>query len=96
MGKNVQLKILIWHMVGEKWLKVGQGKVESKLCQNKKKNVKRAEMVGFIKTCDQYPHKFNFGHFFRSLVVFPFFAGGKQSFKKQCLGEMGDSLLFRG
>ena len=37
MGKNVQLKILIWHMVGEKWLKVGQGKVESKLCQNKKK-----------------------------------------------------------
>ena len=35
------------------------------------KNVKGAEMVGFIKTCDQYPHKFNVGHFFCSLIFSP-------------------------
>ena len=30
------------------------------------KNVKGVNMVGFIKTFDQYPHQFNFGHFFSS------------------------------
>ena len=29
-------------------------------------------MVEFIKTCDQYPCKFNFGHFFSSLILLPF------------------------
>ena len=44
---------------------------ESKLWYSKtvNKNVKGAKMMGFIKTCDQYPHKFNFGHFFLSLRV---------------------------
>ena len=27
------------------------------------KNIKVAKMVEFIKTCDQYPRKFNFVHF---------------------------------
>ena len=31
--------------------------------QNRKKNVKGTEMMGFPKTCDKYPHKFNSGHF---------------------------------
>ena len=39
------------------------------------KNVKVAKMVEFIKTCDQHPHKFNFGHFFSSLILPPFFWG---------------------
>ena len=53
--------------------------LESKLLYNKTetKNVKVAKIVEFIKTCNQYPCKFNFGHFFRSF--FHFF----------CLGEMG-------
>ena len=33
-----------------------------------KKKLKGAKMVGFIKTCEQYSHKFNFGHFFSSIV----------------------------
>ena len=28
------------------------------------KNMKGAKMMGFIKICDQYPRRFNFGHFF--------------------------------
>ena len=37
----------------------------------------KPKIVEFIKTCNQYPCKFNFGHFFSSF--FHFF----------CLGEMG-------
>ena len=36
--------------------------VESKLWYNQT----ITKMVGFIKTCDQYPNKFNFNHFFNS------------------------------
>ena len=32
------------------------------------KNIKVAKMVEFIKTCDQYPRKFNFVHFFSSII----------------------------
>ena len=42
--------------------------IESKLWHNKTEieNEKLAKMVEFIKTCDQIPYKFNFGHFFCS------------------------------
>ena len=33
------------------------------------KNVKGKKMVEFMKTCDQYPHKFNFDHFLSSFPV---------------------------
>ena len=57
--------------------------LESKLWHNKTetKNVKVAKMVEFIETCDQYPRKFNFGHFFSSIIL-PHFE------------KMGNSLLF--
>ena len=38
------------------------------------KNVKVAKIVKFIKTCDQYRRKFNFGKFFISIIL-PFSAG---------------------
>ena len=38
-------------------------------------------MVEFIKTCDQYPCKFNFGHIFSSIVL------------PHSSGEMGNFLL---
>ena len=71
---------------------------ESKLWHNKTeiKNVKLAKMVEFIKTCDQIPHKFNFGHFFSSIIS-PLFCWGKNKFSENavpvkwvisfCLGE---------
>ena len=39
--------------------------LESKLSHNKTetKNIKVAKMMEIIKTCDQYPYKFNFGYF---------------------------------
>ena len=42
--------------------------LESKLWYNRTetKNAMVAKMVESIKTCDQYPCKFNFGHFFSS------------------------------
>ena len=45
--------------------------LQSKLWHKKTgtKNVKVAEMVEFIKTCDQYSRKFNFGHFFSSIIL---------------------------
>ena len=45
--------------------------LESKLWYNKTdiKNVKGAKMVEFIKTCDYYPCKFNFGRFFMSIIL---------------------------
>ena len=41
--------------------------LETKLWHNKpdNKNIKVAKMVEFIKTCDQYPCRFNFGIFFQ-------------------------------
>ena len=44
--------------------------LEAKLWHNKTetKNVKAANMVEFIKTCDQYPRRFHFGHFFSSII----------------------------
>ena len=47
-------------------------KSNSKLWYSKtvNKNVKSAKMMEFIKTYDQYPHKFNFGHLFISLSNF--------------------------
>ena len=55
--------------------------LEFKLWYNKTetKNVKVAKMVEFIKTCDQYPRKFNFGQFF-SFIILPSF-WGKIDFK---------------
>ena len=38
-------------------------------------------MVKFIKTCDQYPHKFHFGYFFSSIILTPF-CEGKIDFQK--------------
>ena len=48
--------------------------LESRLWYNKieTKNVKVAKMMEFIKTYDQYPRKFNFGHFFSSIILPPF------------------------
>ena len=48
-------------------------------------------MVEFIKTCDQYPCKFNFGHIFSS-VLFPHSAE-KSIFQSTFLGEMGNFFL---
>ena len=58
-------------------------RLESKLWHGKTetKNEKVAKMVEFIKTCDQYPRKFNFGHLFSSIILPPF------------SGEMGKFLL---
>ena len=45
--------------------------VEAKLWHNKTEtnNVKIAKMVEFIKTCNQYPYRFNSGNFFNSIVL---------------------------
>ena len=70
--------------------------LESKLWHKKTetKKVNGAKMVGFNKTCCQYPHKFNFGHFFSSIVSFlsPLSAGGI-NFQKMLPGEMVNFLL---
>ena len=43
----------------------------SKLWHNKteNKNLKVEKMVEFFQTCHQYPGKFNFGHFFSSIIL---------------------------
>ena len=45
--------------------------LEAKLWHNKTeiKTVKVSKMVGFIRTCDQYPHKINFDNFFNSMIL---------------------------
>ena len=55
---------------------------KSKLWHNKTeiKNVKVAKMVELIKSCDKYPHKFNFGQFF-SFLILPPFCWGKNRFQ---------------
>ena len=40
--------------------------------KQKQKNIKVAKMVEFIKTCEQYLLKFNFGNFFNSILLSPF------------------------
>ena len=44
--------------------------LEAKLWYKKTetKNVKVVKMVEFIKTCNQYPRRFNFGNFFNSII----------------------------
>ena len=37
---------------------------------------KKYEMMAFIKSCDQYTHKLNFGHFFSSLDLISLRLGG--------------------
>ena len=55
--------------------------LESKLWHNKidTKNVKVAKKVEFIKTCDQYPRKFNFDHFFSSIILPLLYRGKNRS-----------------
>ena len=48
-----------------------------------KKNVKVRKMVEFIKTCNHYPRKFNFGHFFSSIIRRPQFCSEKNTKKQQ-------------
>ena len=57
--------------------------LESKLWLSKTetKNVKAVEMVGFIKTCDQSPHRFNFGHFFQLTAFSSPFCWGNRFLK---------------
>ena len=54
--------------------------LESKLWHSKTetKIVKCVKIVGVIKICDQYRHKFKFGHMFN-------FCWGEEIFKKQSL-----------
>ena len=54
---------------------------EAKLWHNKAEAecVKVAKMVEFIKTCDQYPRRFNFGNFFNSITPPSFLLGENRS-----------------
>ena len=56
--------------------------------KNRNQKCKRCKMVEYIKTCDQYPCKFNFGHIFSSIVL-SFSAGGKTGFQKPLFGGNG-------
>ena len=71
--------------------------LEAKLWHNKTetKNVKVAKMMEFIKTCDQYPRRFHFGHFFNSIIT-PLSAGEKIDLLKTLFGGMGNFLLLEG
>ena len=69
--------------------------LETKLWHNKTEteNVKVAKMTEFIKTCDQYPRRLNFGDFFNSIILPPTFIWGKTDLQKtlfwvisSCLG----------
>ena len=71
--------------------------LETKLWHNKTetKNVKVTRMAEFIKTCDQYPRRLNFGDFFNSIILPPTFIWGKTDLQKtlfwvisSCLGIM--------
>ena len=100
-GKNIKIRILIWHMVDKMVKKQGRARfslscsyfwhyyiifsenvkepshfsmLKSRLWHNKtetKKCIKVVKMVEFIKTCNQYPHKFNFCRFFSSITLSP-------------------------
>ena len=60
--------------------------------QNRNQSVKVAKMVEFIKTCEQYPRKFNFGQF-SAPQPSPLSAWEKQIFSKRCSVEMDNFLL---
>ena len=49
--------------------------LESKLWHSKTetKNVNVAKMVEFIKTCDEFPRRFNFGNLFNSIMLPPLY-----------------------
>ena len=72
--------------------------LEAKLWRNKTEtnNVKVAKMVEFIKICDQYPRRFNFGNFLNVIILFPHSAGEKKIFRKRCLEGMGNSFCLGG
>ena len=64
--------------------------LETKLWCNKTniKNKKVVKMVEFIKTCDQYPHRFNFGNFFISIILcLPLSAREKIDLQKKLFGR---------
>ena len=70
--------------------------LETKLWHNKTeiKNVKVAKMMEFIKTCDQYPCRFNFCNLFNSITLPPVLLEKKKMLRQRCLGGMGNFLLF--
>ena len=49
---------------------------------HKTETKKVAKMVKFIKTCDPYPRKFNFDHFFSSTILLSPFLLRKNRFSK--------------
>ena len=63
--------------------------LEAKLWHNKTKtkNVKVPKMVEFIKPCDQYPRRFNFGNFFNSIILFPRFCWWKNRSSENAVRE---------
>ena len=70
-------------------------KIHTSACLNlnydtTKRKPKIVKMVEFIEICDQYPRKFNLGHFFSSIVL-PFFCWG--NIQKRCSGKMSNFLL---
>ena len=69
--------------------------LEAKLWHSKTEtnNVKVAKMVNFIKTCDQYPRRFNFVNFCYSIILPSLSAGEKYIFRKCCSGGMSNFLL---
>ena len=50
------------------------------------KYVKGAKMAEFIKTCDQYPHKFSFANLSSSFIVSPPLSAGEIDFQKTLNG----------
>ena len=79
--------------------------LEAKLWHNKTeiKTVKVSKMVGFIRTCDQYPHRINFDNFFNSMILIlpqrpipasppppPLSAGEKIDLQKMLFGRNGN------
>ena len=61
--------------------------LDAKLWHNKTetKNEKDAEMVEFIKTCDQYPYRLNFGNFFNSIIFHHSFCWGENKSSENAL-----------
>ena len=70
--------------------------LETKLWHNKTeiKNVKVAKMMEFIKTCDQYPRRFNFCNLFNSIILPPVLLEKKKMLRQRCLGGMCNFHLF--
>ena len=64
-------------------------KLNNGTAKQNQKNVKVAKMVEFIKTCDQYAHRFNFGNFFNSIILLPRFCWGKIDLQKTLFGRNG-------